>query len=104
MLGSISPAGAAGGFGVKQMATSPKNIPFPTQQSQPTPELFFETAFAYQKSAALKAAVELGLFTAIAEGNSTPAEIGRRVQAAERGVRILCDYLTINGFLTKQNG
>lgn len=70
----------------------------------PSPLLFFETVNAYQRSAALKAAVELDLFTAVAEGNATPDAIARRCGAAERGVRILCDYLTILGFLTKREG
>ena len=64
--------------------------------SAPSPELFFNTIGAYQKSAALKAAIELDLFTCIATG--------KRPEASERGVRILCDFLTINGFLTKKDG
>jgi 2-polyprenyl-3-methyl-5-hydroxy-6-metoxy-1,4-benzoquinol methylase len=50
----------------------------------------------------MRAAVELEIFTAIAEGNVTAATIAKRCQAAERGVRILCDFLTIQGFLTKE--
>jgi 2-polyprenyl-3-methyl-5-hydroxy-6-metoxy-1,4-benzoquinol methylase len=49
----------------------------------------------------MKAAIELEIFTAIAEGSSTAAAIAKRCGAAERGVRILCDFLTIHGFLTK---
>src|SRR5438309_1463784 len=67
----------------------------------PSPMLFFETANAYQRSAALKSAVELELFTAIAQGDGTAADIARRVNAAERGVRILADFLVVAGFLTK---
>ena len=68
---------------------------------QPTPELFFETATAYQRTEALKAAIELNLFTAIGEGNRTASEIAARCDASERGTRILSDYLTMIGFLTK---
>jgi len=71
------------------------------QTPQPSPELFFETANAYQRSAALKAAVELDLFTAIAEGKRTALELAARCGASERGVRILSDYLVIVGLLTK---
>ena len=53
---------------------------------------------------ALKGAVELDIFTHIADGATTAAEIAKRCQAAERGVRILCDFLTINGLLTKTDG
>jgi len=70
----------------------------------PSPELFFETVNAYQRTAAIKAAVELDLFTAVAEGARTPAELAARLSASERGVRVLCDYLVINGFLTKEGG
>jgi hypothetical protein len=49
----------------------------------------------------MKAAVELEVFTAIAEGNITAAAIAKRCEASERGVRVLCDFLTIHGFLTK---
>lgn len=69
---------------------------------QPTPERFFNAINAHQQTAAMKAAVDLELFTAIGEGNKTAAAIAQRCGAAERGVRILCDFLTIHGFLTKQ--
>jgi ubiquinone/menaquinone biosynthesis C-methylase UbiE len=72
--------------------------------SHPSPQLFFETVNAYQRTAALRAGIELEVFTAIGEGAATPAELARRCQASERGLRILCDYLTILGFLTKQDG
>ena len=67
-----------------------------------TPERFFNAVNAYQETAAIKAAIELEIFTAIAEGNTTAAEIAKRCGAAERGVRILCDFLTILGFLAKE--
>jgi len=73
----------------------------PTGQSLPNPALIFETLNAYQRTAALKAAIELDAFTAIGEGAKTPAALAIRCQAAERGMRILCDYLVIIGFLTK---
>ena len=56
---------------------------------------------AFHKSAALKAAVELDVFTAIADGVATPAGLAAKCGAAERGVRILCDYLVVQGFLSK---
>jgi SAM-dependent methyltransferase len=70
----------------------------------PSPELFFETATAFHRSAALRGAVDLDLFSAIGEGNSTIPEIAARCGAPERGIRILCDYLVIFGFLTKNEG
>src|SRR4051794_32737725 len=70
-------------------------------EGEPSPILFFETINAYQRSAALKAAIDLELFTSIAEGSNSAAALAKRVGAAERGVRILADYLVILGFLTK---
>ena len=67
----------------------------------PSPQLFFETVTAFHKTEALKAAIQLEIFTAIGEGNQTAAAIARRCQTAERGTRILCDALVIMGFLKK---
>ncbi len=72
------------------------------QAQQPTPTLFFESISAYQRSNAMKAAIDLELFTAIGEGNHTASQIAERCQASERGARILCDYLAMDGFLTKE--
>src|SRR5947199_10811038 len=76
--------------------TRPQNAP------PPSPALFFDTVNGYQRSAAMKAAVDLGLFTAVAEGKDTAAAIAARTGAAERGVRILADFLTVCGFMTKR--
>src|SRR3984893_12348900 len=59
---------------------------------QPTPERFFNAINAYEQTEAMKAAVELEIFTAIDEGNTTAATIAKRCDAAERGVRTLCDF------------
>lgn len=72
--------------------------------ARPDPAQIFQSINAYQQSAALRAAIELDVFTAIGEGRQTPAELAERCQASERGVRILCDYLTVAGLLGKQDG
>src|SRR5215213_2059001 len=74
------------------------------QTPPPSPEHFFESVTSYQRSAALKAAVELELFTAVAEGNRDAQSIAARCHASERGVRILSDFLVITGFMTKDGG
>ena len=74
------------------------------QFAQPTPELFFATVNGYQQSAVIKGAIELDVFTAIAEGNTTAKELADKCDASERGMRILCDYLVTIGFLTKADG
>ena len=72
-----------------------------TTPEPPSPALFFETINAYERSAAIKGAVELDFFTAMADGPTTAAELARHCAVAERGARILADYLTVLGFLTK---
>lgn len=72
-------------------------------ETSPSPQLYLETITAYQKTGALKAAIDLGLFTAIGATPATAAEIAARCQCPERGVRILSDFLVIHGFLTKES-
>src|SRR5687768_9535779 len=76
----------------------------PILQHQPNPTLLFETLNAFQRSAALRGAIELDLFTAIAEGANTPDALAQKCHASQRGIRILSDYLTVIGFLKKQAG
>ena len=64
----------------------------------------FETLRAYQQTAALHAAIELDIFTAIGEGATTAAAIAAKRGATERGVRILCDTIVTDGLLTKSDG
>jgi ubiquinone/menaquinone biosynthesis C-methylase UbiE len=68
-----------------------------------SPALFFETINGYKHTAAIKAAIELDIFTAINEGNRTVKDIASRINASERGTRILADYLVIIGFLIKED-
>jgi hypothetical protein len=72
--------------------------------AQPNPGLIFDTMNRYQHTMALKGAIELEIFTHIGDGATSAAEIAKRAKASERGVRILCDFLTIIGFLTKSEG
>src|SRR5580658_3333280 len=74
-----------------------------TDPSMPTPERIFGTLNAYQQTAALKTAIELDVFTAIGQGLSTTAALAQKCQASERGIRTLCDFLVINGFLEKKS-
>jgi 2-polyprenyl-3-methyl-5-hydroxy-6-metoxy-1,4-benzoquinol methylase len=73
----------------------------PNPGNPPSPQLFFDTITAYQKVGALKAAIDLGLFTAIGSTPATAPELAARCQCPERGIRILADSLTMIGFLTK---
>jgi ubiquinone/menaquinone biosynthesis C-methylase UbiE len=67
----------------------------------PTPLIIFDALNGYLNSMALKGAIDLDLFTIIADGATTAAAIAARAKASERGVRILCDFLTIREFLSK---
>ena len=70
---------------------------------QPSPALFFDTVSAFERTEALRTAIELDLFTQLADRPQTAAELAGACQAAPRGVRILADYLTILGFLRKHD-
>ena len=69
-----------------------------------TPGLVFEMLQAHQRTAALRAAIDLDVFRAVGEGPGDVASIARHCSASERGIRILCDFLTIYGILVKENG
>lgn len=76
----------------------------PQPEPAPNPERIFQGINAYQLTAAIKTAVEVGLFDAIAEGATSSSEIAQRTHSDARRVRILCDYLTVEGLLSKNDG
>ncbi|WEK52697.1 MAG: class I SAM-dependent methyltransferase [Candidatus Kaistia colombiensis] len=73
-------------------------------QADITPFGIVDAINGFHRTAALKAAIDLDLFTAIARGSDTSEGLATQVRAAERGVRILCDFLTTIGFLEKSGG
>src|SRR5690242_9093685 len=75
----------------------------PNSESMPSAEIVFDILFAYQKTAALKTAIDLELFTAIDHGAHTAAAVAAATKVSERGARILCDYLTVNRLLAKSD-
>jgi len=70
---------------------------------EPNPGKIFETAFAFTTTRVLIAAIDLELFTHIASGNNTVAEIAKAASASERGTEILLNGLTSLDFLVKSN-
>lgn len=76
----------------------------PTSAAQPDPGAILRALSAYQLTMALKGAIELEVFTHIGAGATTVPEIARLSQASEKGMRVLCDFLTVNGFLVKEDG
>ena len=66
-----------------------------------TPERIFEILTGYQRTEALRAAIELDVFTAIGEGANTVAALTKRCKATERGIRMISDNLTALGLIAK---
>ncbi|MBL9043164.1 MAG: methyltransferase domain-containing protein [Myxococcales bacterium] len=62
-------------------------------------DLFYTTVNAYYRTAAVKAAIQLGVFDAVGEDGKTLAEIAQVCRASPRGIRILCRFLVSIGFL-----
>lgn len=77
----------------------------PNQSGQmPTPDRILGTVTAFIQTRALRTAIELDLFTAIADGATTAEQLARKCNTSQRGIRILADYLTVFGFLVKTDG
>jgi SAM-dependent methyltransferase len=60
----------------------------------------FDAFTSYQRTAAMKTAIELDVFTAIGAGGATLATVAERTGASARGLRALCSRLVADGFLT----
>jgi hypothetical protein len=98
--------------GLRQLAEMPALKPIqkgnltmssPATQ-QPTPQLFFQTINSYQRTEALKAAIELEVFTAIGEGNSA---VRKSLSGAKRQNAACASFATTCaswGFLRKTAG
>lgn len=67
----------------------------------PDPTRFFDAVLSFHRTAALRTGMELDLFTLISAGADTAEALAVRANASERGIRILCDFLVVMGFLTK---
>jgi ubiquinone/menaquinone biosynthesis C-methylase UbiE len=70
----------------------------------PGPSVVFQAFVGYQTTEALRAAIDIDLFTAVGAGAATAKEIAARCDASERGVRILADFLVVHRLLTKDGG
>jgi phosphohistidine phosphatase SixA len=99
------PGPVGSGHGTLQLHLRPAELVAladgPPVAGAPSPDLFLGTLTAYQRSAALRGALDLDLFTAIGAGGETAATVAERCGASVRGTRILCDYLTVVGLLAK---
>ena len=59
--------------------------PEPQPTAPPTPALLFDTLNAHQRTEAIKTGIELGVFTEIAQGKTTVAEIAKACDASGNG-------------------
>jgi SAM-dependent methyltransferase len=78
------------------------SITDPGSRDTAYPGAIFETLTAYRRTAALRGAIDLDMFTAIGEGADTAAALAARCHASERGLRILCDCMVALGFLVRK--
>src|SRR5262245_57951492 len=72
--------------------------------AQPSPANFVNGIFfGYQNTVALKAALELDVFTAIGSVTLDVTALAAKVDASPRGIAALCDSLVVMGFLAKSS-
>jgi ubiquinone/menaquinone biosynthesis C-methylase UbiE len=69
--------------------------------NEPTLSLVWSAFTGYQRTFALKAAVELDVFARIAGGATTVDKLATACQAAPRGLRALLNHLAADGLLTR---
>ncbi|HEY7838857.1 MAG TPA: class I SAM-dependent methyltransferase [Terriglobales bacterium] len=67
----------------------------------PSPAALFDAINGFQRTAAIKTAIELDVFSHIAAGADTPAALAGACHASARGLRILVDSLAVLGLLHK---
>ena len=72
-------------------------------RSEASPFRLFGAINAFHLTEAISSAIELDIFTAIAAGHTTAEALAIQCGIAERGARILCDFLVLNEFLGKSD-
>jgi SAM-dependent methyltransferase len=70
----------------------------------PDPSRILDTLCAYWQTNALKAAIDIGMFTALGRRARTTSQLAEDCGAGETRLRSLCDVLVALGFLHKRNG
>ncbi|HEX5483218.1 MAG TPA: class I SAM-dependent methyltransferase [Terriglobia bacterium] len=71
---------------------------------EPALRAVMEMQFSMAASRVLASAVQLGIFSQIAAGHTTAAEIAKAAEASERGMQMLLDALTGFRLLNKDGG
>lgn len=70
--------------------------------SEPSVDLFWNALTGYQRTAVIKAGIELDVFSRIAAGLTTVDALAPACGAAPRGLRALLNHLMVDGFLSRQ--
>lgn len=73
------------------------------QMNTNDPQLLLQLSFSYMPARVLLTAIQLSVFTHIADGKKTTGEIAEVENASERGLRMLLDSLTSLQLLTKNS-
>src|SRR6266478_1635274 len=81
------------------MSAIPATLAQPPTEASPF--RLFQAINAFHLTEAIRSAIELDIFTAIGAGRTTAEAVASHCGIAERGARILCDFLVVNGFLSK---
>ncbi len=81
------------------MSTSPSISP--QGRPQGSPFRLFQAINGFHLTEGIRTAIELDIFTAIGAGHRTAAAVAHHCGVAERGARILCDFLVVHEFLKK---
>ena len=72
------------------------------QQPQPTPaEMLMQLGFAHTGTRVLMTSLELDVYSPLADGACTAADVARAVGSSERGVRMILDVLATFQLLSK---
>jgi len=80
------------------------DVPANRDDFTPSPTRLFDTLIAYWQTEAMKAAIELDLFTALGRKSRTAGELAERCGANEAGIRRLCDFLAALGLVRNKSG
>jgi 2-polyprenyl-3-methyl-5-hydroxy-6-metoxy-1,4-benzoquinol methylase len=68
----------------------------------PDPTWLLDEFRAFERTLALRTAIEMDLFTRIAAGANSVRALAAAVDASERGLAALCDFLAVQGHLAKR--
>ena len=92
----------------RRSSGSSTSAPAPTRtasrSSVPNPQPIFEMQFSLVPARILATAVQLELFSRLADGAKTVAEVARAAHTSERGTRMLLDALAAIQLIAKSNG